>query len=98
MINQLVADHFDFLEGDSLFNAFDTVMKMPGKFKTQQSRDMIEKLYFQLVQISESDDIFTDEQTAILDLYYSAVYLQTSLFTDDTFQFNEVIRELQGAL
>jgi hypothetical protein len=60
-------------------------MKLPYKFKTQTSRTLVEKLYFQLVQISESDDIFSDQQTAILDLYYFAVYLQTSLFTDDTF-------------
>ena len=73
-------------------------MKLPYKFKTQTSRTLVEKLYFQLVQISESDDIFSDQQTAILDLYYFAVYLQTSLFTDDTFQFNEVIRELSQVL
>ena len=73
-------------------------MKLPYNFKTQTSRTLVEKLYFQLVQISESDDIFSDQQTAILDLYYFAVYLQTSLFTDDTFQFNEVIRELSQVL
>ena len=34
MLSQLVSEHFDFLSGDSLFVAFDRVMKTPGKFKT----------------------------------------------------------------
>ena len=46
MINQLVTEHFDFLSGDSLFFAFDFIMRTSGKFKTQASRALIEKLYF----------------------------------------------------
>jgi hypothetical protein len=46
------------------------------------------------VELSSTDDTFTPEQTAILDQYYTVVYFQPSLFTDDTFQFNEVVRQL----
>ena len=34
----------------------------------------------------------------MLDLYYIPVYMQTNLYTDDTFKFNEVIKELNQIL
>lgn len=98
MINQLVHEHFDFLEGESLFIVFDTIMKQQSKFKSAESRHQVEKLYFQLVELSDNNEMFTEQQTAILDLYYIPVYLQTHLYTDDTFKFNEVIKELNQIL
>jgi len=34
----------------------------------------------------------------ILDLYYIPVYLQTSMYTDDSFKFNESVRQLMAIL
>ena len=53
-------------------------------------------MYFQLVEISsqEVEEMFTPHQTAILDLYYIPVYMQTNLYTDDTFKFNQVLKEM----
>ena len=34
----------------------------------------------------------------MLDLYYIPVYMQTNLYTDDTFKFNEVIKEINQIL
>ena len=98
MINQLVQEHFDFLEGENLFMAFDTIMKQQSKFKSAASRQQVEKLYFQLVELSDNNDMFSEQQTAMLDLYYIPVYMQTNLYTDDTFKFNEVIKELNQIL
>ena len=98
MINQLVQEHFDFLEGENLFMAFDTIMKQQSKFKSAESRQQVEKLYFQLVELSDNNDMFSEQQTAMLDLYYIPVYMQTNLYTDDTFKFNEVIKEINQIL
>ena len=98
MINQLVQEHFDFLEGENLFMAFDTIMKQQSKFKSAESRQQVEKLYFQLVELSDNNDMFSEQQTAMLDLYYIPVYIQTNLYTDDTFKFNEVIKEINQIL
>jgi hypothetical protein len=42
--------------------------------------------------------LFSDLQERILDLYYIPVYVQSNLFTDDSFKFNEVVRELNEML
>ena len=34
----------------------------------------------------------------MLDLYYIPVYMQTNLYTDDSFKFNEVLKELNQVL
>ena len=38
MINQLVSENFDFIDAESLFSAFDSIMKVKFKFKTDQRR------------------------------------------------------------
>mmetsp|Transcript_1512 Transcript_1512/g.2206 ORF Transcript_1512/g.2206 Transcript_1512/m.2206 type:complete len:82 (-) Transcript_1512:674-919(-) len=81
MLSKLVDEHFDFLSGASLFAAFDTVMKYKQKFSCESDRKLIETLYFKLVELSaqaqEFDDetLFTERQTALLDLYYDCVYI-----------------------
>ena len=40
------------------------------------------------------EEVFTPYQTAILDLYYIPVYMQTNLYTDDSFKFNQVLKEM----
>lgn len=89
-----ISEKFDFLSGDCLFKAFDTVMKCKNKFEGAADRLLIEKLYFQLVEISSQEEVFSEHQTAILDLYYIPVYMQTNLYTDDSFKFNQVIKEM----
>ena len=96
LLCNLVEEQFDFLPGDCLFKAFDTVMKCKDKFEQPGDRKLIEKLYFQLVELSsqEVEEVFNLHQTSILDLYYIPVYMQTNLFTDDTFKFNQVLKEM----
>ena len=61
---------------------------------------MIETLYFKIVELSsqaeEFDDValFSERQTAILDLYYDLVYIQSTVYTDDAFKLNEVMMDL----
>ena len=69
-------------------------MKCKNKFEGAADRLLIEKLYFQLVEISSQEEVFSEHQTAILDLYYIPVYMQTNLYTDDSFKFNQVIKEM----
>ena len=38
MLYKLIEDHFDFLDGDSLFIAFDSVMKFKKKFAKECDR------------------------------------------------------------
>lgn len=73
----LIEEQFDFLDGDSLFKAFDSVMKCKNKFEAPEDRKLVEKMYFQLVELSsqEVEEIFSPHQTAILDLYYIPVYM-----------------------
>lgn len=52
MLYKLIEEHFDFLSGDSLFVAFDSVMKFKRKFAMEDDRKLIEKLYFKLVELS----------------------------------------------
>lgn len=52
LLLQLVNDQFDFLTGDDLFEAFDTVIKNSQKFKNETDRENVEKLYFKLVELS----------------------------------------------
>ena len=52
MICSLIDEHFDFLSGNSLFMAFDCVMKYKGKFAREEDRALIETLYFKLVELS----------------------------------------------
>jgi len=104
MLSRLVSEHFDFLDGTSLFTAFDSVMKFPMKFKDEGDRKQIETLYFKLVELScqaqEFDEVslFTDRQTAILDLYYDCVYVQSAAYLDDAFKFNDALRSLESML
>jgi hypothetical protein len=100
MLIVVIEEHFDFLSGESLFRAFDTVMKFKGKFNLESDRKLIETLYFKIVELSsqaeEFDDIslFSEQQTAILDLYYDLVYIQSTVYTDDAFKLNEVMKDL----
>ena len=51
----------------------------------------------ELSSASETYDetpLFSEVQTTILDLYYIPVYMQTSLFEDDGFKQNQILREL----
>ena len=52
MLCKLVEDHFDFISGNSLFAAFDSVMKFKNRFTSESDRVQIEKLYFKLVELS----------------------------------------------
>lgn len=54
-------EHFDFLEGESLFVAFDTIMKQQFKFKSAGNRQQIELLYFQLVELSDNNQMFSEQ-------------------------------------
>ena len=104
MLYKLIEEHFDFISGDSLFTAFDTVMKYKGKFNQEADRKLIETLYFKLVELSsqaqEFDDeaLFSENQTAILDLYYDCVYIQSAAHTDDSFKLNEAMKLLETML
>jgi hypothetical protein len=90
-----VRESFDFLSGDTLFNTFDAVLRCQNKFSTADDREAIEKLYLFLIELSENEDLlFTEEQEKLLDLFYITVYIERSLFTDDSFKFNEIVREL----
>ena len=52
MLAKVINEHFDFLSGDSLFMAFDTIMKYKGKFSQEEDRILIETLYFKIVELS----------------------------------------------
>ena len=104
MVLSLIEEHFDFISGDSLFLAFDTVMKCKHRFDVEGDRLNVEKLYFKLVELSSASEeydescMFSDQQTAILDLYYIPVYMQSSLYKDDFFKLNQVFRDLTSIL
>lgn len=104
MLCKLIDEHFDFICGSSLFKAFDSVMKFKDKFNQETDRKQIETLYFKLVELSsqaqEFDDetLFDEHQTAILDLYYDCVYIQSAAFTDDSFKLNDSLKNLGAML
>lgn len=60
MLCKLVDEHFDFISGDSLFKAFDSVMKYKLKFSQESDRKIIENLYFKLVELSSQAQEFDD--------------------------------------
>ena len=100
MVEELVRESFDFLtttigEGDEietngniLFNTFDAIMRCERKFETSQDRQLVEKIYLFLIELSENEEegLFTEDQEKILDLYYIPVYIQSNLYTDDSFK------------
>ena len=61
MLHKLIEEHFDFLSGRSLFFAFDSVMKFSDKFADEANRNLIETLYFKLVELSSQASEFDDE-------------------------------------
>ena len=61
MLYGVIEEHFDFLSGRSLFFAFDAVMKYPNKFACEADRQLIESLYFKLVELSSQASEFDDE-------------------------------------
>ena len=77
------------MNGDDLFEAFDTVIKNPHKFKNDTDRQNVETLYFKLVELSSvseqmgEDGVFNETQTAILDIYYMIVYMEGGLHEHD---------------
>ena len=42
----LIEEQFDFLDGESLFKCFDSVMKCKNKFESGDDRTLVEKMYF----------------------------------------------------
>ena len=120
MIDELIRESFDFLttvvdgdeiqtSGNLLFNSFDAIMRCERKFETAQDRELIEKLYLFMIELSESEEgLFSEDQERILDLYYIPVYVQSNLYTDDSFkvfliifncvQFNEVVKDVTDML
>ena len=87
MIDELVRESFDFLttivdgedietNGNVLFNTFDAIMRCDRKFEIASDRDLIEKLYLFLIELSETEEgLFSEHQERILDLYYIPVYV-----------------------
>ena len=62
-----------------------------------------------MIELSESEEgLFSEDQERILDLYYIPVYVQSNLYTDDSFkvsiiaiyliQFNEVVKDVTDML
>ena len=104
MLCKLVDDQFDFLSGDSLFTAFDSVMKYKARFNSESDRTQIETFYFKLIELSsqtqeyDNEALFSERQTAILDLYYDCVYIQQSSYSDDAFKLNDALKQLQAML
>ena len=100
MVHELVRESFDFLttffveggedcvtSGNVLFNMFDAVMRVEGKFRAREDRETIEKLYLFLIELSENEEeLFSELQEKVLDLLYIPVYVQSSLVTDDSFK------------
>jgi hypothetical protein len=89
MIDELIRESFDFLttivpeddgeietNGNVLFNTFDAIMRCERKFDTPEDRDLIDKLYLFLIELSETEEnLFTEDQERVLDLYYIPVYI-----------------------
>ncbi len=112
MIDELIRESFDFLtafvpdEGDEiesngnvLFNTFDAIMRCERKFETPEDRALVERLYLFLIELSETEeDLFSEEQERVLDLYYIPVYIQSNLYTDDSFKFNDVVKDVTDML
>lgn len=67
---ELVHESFDFLtttedletNGNLLFSTFDAIMRCERKFDTKEDREIVEKLYLFLIELSENDqDLFNEE-------------------------------------
>ena len=99
MAFELIKESFDFLttfmdesgeyvsHGNVLFNTFDAIMRCENKFQQKEDREIIEKLYLFLIEMSENEEeLFKEEQEKVLDLYYIPVFVQSNLYTDDTFK------------
>jgi len=61
MLCKLVDDQFDFLSGDSLFTAFDSVMKYKARFNSESDRTQIETFYFKLIELSSQTQEYDNE-------------------------------------
>ena len=73
MIDELIRESFDFLttivdgddiqtNGNVLFNTFDAIMRCERKFETLYDRELIEKLYLFLIELSETEEgLFSEE-------------------------------------
>jgi len=87
MINDLIKEYFDFFDGNTLFNTFDAIMRYENKLDAKEDRELIEKLYLFLIELSSNEEsLFSELQEKILDLFYIPVYIQSNLFTDDSFK------------
>ena len=52
LVFDLIKEYFDFFDGNTLFNAFDAVMRYDKKFEAKEDRVIIKKLYLFLIELS----------------------------------------------
>ena len=49
-----------------------------------------------MIELSEQEEgLFSEAEEKVIELYYIPVYVQSQLHTDDSFQFNEVVKEVE---
>jgi len=103
MLERLLDNFFDCFDGHTLFNVLEGVMRYEKKFESKEDREAIERLYLLLMEISENynnenqvqeETFFSEQEEAIIELYYIPVIVESNLYTDDSFKFNEVVREI----
>ena len=44
------------MDGNTLFNVFEAIMRYPRKFEKKDDRETIEKLYLMLIELSEQEE------------------------------------------
>jgi hypothetical protein len=74
MIEELIRESFDFLtttidedgevqtSGNVLFNTFDAIMRCEKKFNSPTDRELVEKIYLFMIELSENEEeLFSEE-------------------------------------
>ena len=97
LLQSLLKDNIDFFWHNTLLNVFDTLVKQPFKWDNDEDREIIQNLYSSFCEYAYIEqDMFTPEQLVMIQNYIVPIHIESQFFTDDTFQFNNVIIALEN--
>lgn len=99
MLKELLANCVDIFDASSVFTIVDLLCWSPCKFKLQQDACALKEFFTSVLEYAEDNSpYFSYDQEVMIELFQIPAILHAQLFTDDSFQFNRVMSDLDGLL
>eukprot|EP00826_Nyctotherus_ovalis_P033810 TRINITY_DN2756_c0_g8_i1.p1 TRINITY_DN2756_c0_g8~~TRINITY_DN2756_c0_g8_i1.p1 ORF type:complete len:426 (+),score=144.32 TRINITY_DN2756_c0_g8_i1:122-1399(+) len=99
MLKELLTNCIDIFDASSVFTIVDLLCWSPYKFKLQQDGYALKELFTFVLEYAENNSpYFSYDQEVMIELFQIPAILHAQLFTDDSFQFNRVMSDLDEIL